>query len=157
MTSHRFHRTRPVHTGPCLGRGRAATVFEVDRVTARISVQTSVPISARISARIGVRATARTFHRNEQVFDQYDGRILSRQGRIIDSIRSRPGRRHGRPRYDHLVSGKATSVVLLVAMIATIVFLDVAFLRDHFVARLVTNVLVALVFIGIALAVRDRN
>ena len=48
------------------------------------------------------------------------------------------------------MSSKVIAVLLLIGMIVTIVTLDVLFLRDHFTARLITNICVAAVFLGIA-------
>lgn len=46
---------------------------------------------------------------------------------------------------------KTVAAILVVAMITTIVTLDVLFLRDKFALRLVTNVVIAAVFLGLAL------
>ena len=49
------------------------------------------------------------------------------------------------------MSSKLIAALIVIAMIATIITLDVTLLRDHFVARLITNICVAAVFLGIAL------
>ena len=52
---------------------------------------------------------------------------------------------------------KAKAAVLVVAMITTIVTLDVLFLRDEFALRLVTNVVIAAVFLGLAWFVVEKK
>ena len=49
------------------------------------------------------------------------------------------------------MSGRATSILLLVGMITTIVAVDVAFLRHRFALRLITNVGIAAVFVILAI------
>lgn len=53
--------------------------------------------------------------------------------------------------------GHTTFVIVgLVVMVALIVGLDVAFLRDRFTARLITNVAIVVVFALIYLLVRNH-